>query len=260
MRKSIRILLGFGMLLGIGCSTDSDNDLNNKNLSTQEVKAQMQVNSATEGLDELLATLLINDKSGSSDKSGSDCTVISFAEKSISLAFSQCKINGNLLDGTITLTGNDGNMEGTEGVFIISFDAFKFNGYLLDGTKSVTFDFSVANNPVFTIATDVTLKNSEGEIIGHKGNKVLTWHLDQLDTDEPDFSWTGSWDIVHNGTTYSFEVTEPLSGTLGCAYITSGILGLEVNGLMASLDFGQGTCDQKGTVSYPDGKTEEITW
>lgn len=260
MRKSIFLLLGFGMLLVMGCSKDADNDLNNKNLSVQEVKAQMQINSVTEGLDELLTDLLISDKSASTNKNGSDCAVLSFTEKSISVAFNQCKINGDMLDGTVTLTGNNGNMEGTDGVFVVSFNAFTFNNYLLEGTKSFTFDFSVADNPVFTIVTDVSLKNAEGEIIGHKGNKVLTWHLNQLDTIEPDFSWTGAWDIVYNGTTYNFKVAEPLSGTLGCAYITSGVLALEANGLKASLDFGQGICDQKGTVSYPDGKTEEISW
>lgn len=259
MRKSVFLLLGIGMLLIIGCSKDAENDLNNKNLSVEEVKAQMQINSATEGLDELLADLMINDKSGSTAKNGSDCAVLSFTEKSISIAYNQCTINGDKLDGTLTLTGNDGNMEGTEGNFVISFDAFRFNDYLLDGKKSITFDFSAADSPVFTIVTDMSLKNDEGEV-KHKGNKILTWHLGQHDGGEADYSWKGAWDISHKGTTYKFKVTEPLSGTLGCANITAGVLALEVNGLIASLDFGQGACDQKGTVNYPDGKSEEISW
>src|SRR5690606_8973675 len=257
MKRYTILFLSFGLLLATGCSKDADNDLNNKNLSVEEVKAQMHINSATEGLDELLAAMMINNKSGSTAKNGSDCAVLSLTETSISVAYNQCTINGDMLDGTITLTGNDGNLEGTNGSFVISFNAFRFNDYLLDGKKSITFDFSATNSPVFTIVTDMGLKNDEGEI-KHKGSKILTWHLGQLDGGEPDYSWTGEWDIAHKGTTYKFKVTEPLSGALDCAYITAGVLVLEVDGVIASLDFGQGACDQKGTVKYPNGESEEI--
>lgn len=260
MKKYTILLLGFGMLLGIGCSNDAKNDLNNKGLSPKEVKVQMQVNNATEGLDELLAQLLINNTLGSTNKNGSDCAIFSFTEKSISVAYNTCTINGNILDGTLKLTAGYENVEGTKGNFVINFDAFSFNDHILEGTKSFTFDYSVVNRPIFTIVTDISIENAQGETIGHIGNKELTWHLDRPNGEGADFSCSGEWDIVHNGTTYSFQIIDPLSGIIGCAYITSGVLALEVDGLTASLDFGQGVCDQKGTVNYPNGKSEEISW
>src|SRR5690606_20903413 len=133
MRQFTILLIGFGMLLGIGCSKDADNDPNDTGLSVQEVQAQMQVYNTTNDLDEILANLLIDDKSATSNKNGTDCAVLNFTEESISITYNQCNVNGDKLDGTITLTGNDGGVEGTEGVFVISFDAFKFNDYLLDG-------------------------------------------------------------------------------------------------------------------------------
>lgn len=260
MKKYSILFLGLGLLLGIGCSKDAENDLNNKNLSPQQVQAQMAVNNSTDGLDETLADLWLNNSSGNATaKNGLDCMAINYTEKNISVAYNKCTINGHILDGSLILAAGNVNEGNNTGDFVISFNAFSFNGYLLEGTKRFAYDYSELNRPVFTIVTDLTIKNPEGEIIKHNGDRILTWNFDQSN-EGADFSWVGEWDMVHNGTTYSFHITDPLSGTIDCAYITSGVLALEVGNLTASLDFGQGTCDQKGVVSYPNGDSEEISW
>ena len=124
----------------------------------------------------------------------------------------------------------------------------------------MSFDFSDSNGPTFTVVTDATFEDANGDIIIWKGNKVLSWHFDQINAEGADVTCTGNWDITVGGITYEFAVTEALSANLGCAFITSGVMQLEVNGMTASLDFGTGTCDQTGTVTYPNGESEEISW
>ncbi|MCK0191077.1 hypothetical protein [Arenibacter sp. F20364] len=256
------LVLIFGFILIAACSNDADNDLNNESLTSEQVKSQMQVNSISDGLDEMVSELLINDKAGKSNKSNTDsaCAAITFTEESMSVAYNQCIIRGKTVSGTIVLTGNNGNTEGNTGSFEVTFTDFTFNGHLLNGTKTFSFDFSDSNSPTFTVVTDATFEDANGDIIDWKGNKVLSWHLDQINAEGADVTCTGDWDITVNGIKYEFTVAEPLGANLGCAFITTGLMQLEVGDMTASLDFGTGSCDQKGTVTYPNGETEEVSW
>lgn len=263
MKKHTLLFLALGTLFILSCSNDAENDYNNRSLSFQQVKAQIEVNGTTEGLDELLADLWLNDASGNSAKGGTDCATINYTEKNISVAYNKCTINGHILNGSLILTGDNINIGDETGTFVIRFNAFSFNGYFLEGTKSFTFDHSEKNKPVFTIITDISIKNPKGETLVHSGTKTLTYSFGPyLDgpNNEIGYACVGEWDIVHNGVTYGFKIEKPLTGVLDCAYITAGVVALNVGEYTASLDFGQGVCDQVGTVTYPDGKSEEINW
>lgn len=254
------LVLSFGLMLVAACSNDAMNNLNDESLTPEQVKAQMQVNSVSDGLDELVSELLINDKEGKTNKTNTECASLAFTEESITVTYNQCIIKGKTVSGTIVLTGNNGSTDGSIGSFEVTFTDFTYNDYLLNGTKSFAFDFSDSNGPTFTVVTDATFEDDNGNKIIWKGDKVLSWHFDQINAEGADVSCTGDWDITVDGITYEFTVTEPLSANLGCAFITSGVMQLEVNGMTASLDFGTGSCDQTGTVTYPNGESEEISW
>lgn len=262
MKTFKSLVLGFGSILIAACSNDAMNNLNDESLTPEQIKSQMQINSVSDGLDELVTELLINDKAGKSGKTDTECATLAFAEESITVAYDQCNIQGNTVSGTMVLTGNNGSTDGSKGSFAVTFTDFTYNDYLLNGTKTLSFDFSDPNSPTFTIVTDATFEdaNGDGDIVIWKGNRVLSWHLDQINAEGADVDCTGNWDITVDGITYQFTVTEPLSANFGCAYITSGVIQLEADGKMASLDFGNGSCDQTGTVTYPNGESEEISW
>jgi hypothetical protein len=54
------------------------------------------------------------------------------------------------------------------------------------------------------------------------------------------------------------EIETPLRRELSCRFIVSGILNVSRNDATASLDFGDGSCDAKGVLTYPDGTSEEV--
>lgn len=258
MRNYKVLFLIFGIILIVGCSNDALNQLNKNNLNKDQVKAQMDINNVSEGFDELLSELVMSNKTGTANKNTPDCATFSSSENGISIVYDQCKVKGNLLDGTLIFSG--ANMEGSNGALTITFNSFTFNGYLLEGTKNITFDFSKENELVFNIVTAITMTHPDNVKTIHTGTKELTWHLGNFKGEGPDFSCTGAWDIVLNDTTFSFEIKSPLSGKIECPYITSGVIALEMDGLNAKLDFGEGACDQKGMITYPNGKTEEYSW
>ncbi|GGW44495.1 hypothetical protein GCM10007383_31190 [Arenibacter certesii] len=236
------------------------NNHNEKSLSSEQVKAQMEANATTEGLDVMLSELLLTDKSASTKKIDSDCTALIFTDNRIAVSYTNCTINGNTVNGTLILTGNDSDTEGSKGSFDISFKTFSYNNHVLEGSKRISYDFSNAGKPIFTVDTDMSLENKDGEVISHKGSKEFSYILTNMNTENEYVKCIGAWNIVHQGTTYHFKVTTPLAGKLNCAYITSGVVILEVNGLTASLDFGEGNCDKMGAVIYPNGEREEISW
>lgn len=257
MRKLTYSVLSLGTFLFVSCSNDALNNLNDESLSAEQVTTQMQVNSISDGLDEQLSQLLLQDKSGSGNKTEAECATIEFAEESMTVVYNQCLVHGKTIDGTLVFSGNN---DGDNGSFEVSFSDFTFNDHLINGTKTFAFDFSDANSPVFTVSTNVSFENEAGQEIEFKGSKEITWYIDHINAEGADFTCTGAWDITVDATTYAFTTTKPLGGDLGCPFISSGELELEMNGLTASLDFGASTCDQAGTVTYPNGESEEISW
>jgi hypothetical protein len=70
---------------------------------------------------------------------------------------------------------------------------------------------------------------------------------------------SGSGSITVNDTAYySKTITTPLLYDASCDYITSGVVELERNGSLTIIDYGDGTCDDKATVTS-NGTTEEIS-
>ncbi|MCB0643761.1 MAG: hypothetical protein KDC44_19070 [Phaeodactylibacter sp.] len=64
--------------------------------------------------------------------------------------------------------------------------------------------------------------------------------------------------INRNGVPFSSQIVEPLIKPRSCPWIVSGIRTVTVNDLQRSLDFGDGECDRKATLTRADGSTLEI--
>ena len=73
-------------------------------------------------------------------------------------------------------------------------------------------------------------------------------------------SISGSWESVNRkGVARASTITTNLRREYACRYIVSGVLEISRDGIKATLDFGDGTCDNKATVTDANGKTKEIS-
>lgn len=73
------------------------------------------------------------------------------------------------------------------------------------------------------------------------------------------WSVTGSKSgVSRNGKAYTSNVTEALVKRGDCKYVVSGKVDIEVNSNTRSLDFGDGTCDEFGTLTLANGNTKQI--
>ncbi len=99
-----------------------------------------------------------------------------------------------------------------------------------------------------------------GETCIRENNEVQEWLAGFETTDRKDnkYNLTGSGSVVINDTaTYTKLVTSPLLFDASCEFIISGVVELNRNGSIVKIDYGDGTCDNKASVTA-DGTTEEI--
>jgi hypothetical protein len=99
-----------------------------------------------------------------------------------------------------------------------------------------------------------------GEKCVESSNETDEWISGYATTDRFDdiYYESGSGSITFNDTvTFSRTITKPLLINRSCDYIESGIVELNRNGNVVTIDYGDGTCDNKATVTS-NGTTEEI--
>jgi hypothetical protein len=112
-----------------------------------------------------------------------------------------------------------------------------------------------------TLNFDVTLTWPDGEFASRQGTKVREF-IEGFDTDNRQdnvFSITGNWTaIFKNGTVLTAEIRIPLRREMTCKYIVSGTIEKSKNGNAFTLDFGDGTCNNKAYITNSNGEVREI--
>ncbi len=150
------------------------------------------------------------------------------------------------------------NLVGTEVIY--TADQYFVNDHGVSGKKSVKY----------TAPFTWTIKVENGVVTKPDG-KTVTWSSDRvrkmvagtstlLDPTDDSYEVTGTSSGKNSaGNDYSFETETPLLFSYGCQYISSGKLKIKRSGKKdAVVDYGDGTCDDKGTVTVGTW-TKDIT-
>jgi hypothetical protein len=146
---------------------------------------------------------------------------------------------------------------GSQVVYIA--DKYFVNDYGLMGKKTVTYSDTFK----FTIKV-------EGGVVTKPDGSKITWNSDRTRTmtagqktpylSDDTYEITGTSSGVNAaGNPYSFETETALVKSMNCDYIKSGKLKIKRSGKKdATVDYGDGTCDDKGTLSVGSW-TKDIT-
>lgn len=148
----------------------------------------------------------------------------------------------------VKVTGNK-NIVGSTVVY--TADNFFVNNNGVSGTKTVT----IVGDKSFRIVV------ANGKVTKADGG-VVTWNTDRtrtmtagfdtpLDFTDDVFEISGtSYGTNASGNAYKFTTITPLVKAVGCQWIKAGKLKIERTGkLDATVDYGDGTCDDQGTVT-----------
>lgn len=156
----------------------------------------------------------------------------------------------------VKITGNK-NTVGSSIVYTTMDYFVNDNG--VSGTKTLTV---VGDHSFRIVVVNGKVTKADGGII--------TWNTDRTRTmtagkDTPDFTddvfeITGTTSGINAaGNAYKFTTISPLVKAIGCNWIKSGKLKIERAGkLDATVDYGDGTCDDQGTVTIAN-TTKAIT-
>jgi hypothetical protein len=167
--------------------------------------------------------------------------------------------HGHVRQGKIIIDISDSlTLAGSEET--ITYQDFYMDSMKIDLTAKIT---NLGQNPdgSWMIQKDYEQTITKGDVVCVRKNKETQEWIAGFDTrDKSDniYYLTGNGSVSINDTvTYTKTITSPLLFDASCNFISSGVVELTKNGTTAVIDYGDGTCDNKATVTI-DGTTEEI--
>ncbi len=270
------MLMGSLLLTYVSCSTESsgEEDLTSTEvISSTELKYSDETEMISEELMAIAEDVYAADEIVSTSKGGynsdylPDCVTVSvvMAEntKEITLDFGEgCELpTGNTLSGIVYLSYAL-DMEAESNTIELTLEDFTFNDVAIEGEADIVRVRSNENgNPegIANGAFEATWPS--GETASFTGTRTREW-IDGYGTGywgDNVFLITGTRTYISRaGNEFVKEVVTPLRRELSCRFIVSGVLEISRLGNTVSLDFGDGSCDAKGTLTYSEGAEEEI--
>lgn len=283
MKKIFEMLRCTGLLLAIcliivSCtkneSTDTVDDLtNNEVLSVAELHSSDEVELISEEITTLAEDVYTVDEISFSSKSTftsdylPDCvtitTVVTDTTKEKTIDFGDgCELrNGNFLSGIIILTYSK-DMEAATKTLSLSLENFTFNRVAVEGNANIVRTRANENgNPQSVAEANFDAEWPEGETVAYAANRTREW----IEGYGSGF-WGDNVFLISGMATYKGKLgniftkksVEPLRREMACRFIVSGVVEISRNDAKISLDFGDGSCDATGVLTYPDGTTEEV--
>lgn len=172
--------------------------------------------------------------------------------------------NGNVLKGKIIISGST-DFSQLMKVVTCTLENFYHNNAMVTGTKTFTWELKATENlqtthPVCTMEEDLTVTKLSNVALKITGSRVreMTEGFDtpKVWTDNV-FMITGNRVVASPKTTVTAEITSALILRMNCNNIVSGVITFVKNGKTAVLDYGDGICDNKATITI-DGKVDDI--
>ena len=169
--------------------------------------------------------------------------------------------NGRVLSGKIIITIS-ASLKTDGATRSVTYEEFFVDSVGLSGLVSSVLSYKPSFYRYFTITGEKILTFPNGESVVRTIEKKREWIwgiATPLDHSDDEVNITGSVTTVCSwGDDYLREIVNPLVKKGDCKYIVQGMVEFSKNGaLIASLDYGPGTCDQLAKVTK-DGVTKEI--
>ncbi len=153
----------------------------------------------------------------------------------------------------------DGRYVDSGSVSTVFLEDYYVNDHHVQGTKTISNNgFNADGHIEYAIEVmDASITMSNG-VIEWTSQRTRKW-VEGFDT-----GWPWIFDDVYlisgsangtayNGKTYTVDISTPLRIQIGCRWIVSGIIELKPEGLPARiLNYGDGSCDNKATVTIED--------
>lgn len=170
--------------------------------------------------------------------------------------------NDRVRSGQIIISQSD-VITNPQAVRIASLVDFSVDQVLFEGSKTLTNISSSASDGLTfeRIISDGKISFPSGQSVSLEGAHILT-QTAGTETDERHddvYAITGSSSGVNRiGNAFEATIVDALVKSRNCRWIRAGVISIDVNESLRSVDYGDGDCDNKAVVTLPNGNTRDI--
>lgn len=171
---------------------------------------------------------------------------------------------GKVINGKVIIEiSGDRNTDGSTRT--ITYENCVVDSIGIDGTCVETFNGDNTTTRMITVASNVNFTLPDGTVLNREGNIVRQW-LEGIDTplvrDDDRIQVTGTINVVSSaGDTYARVISteNPLIRLGDCHHPIQGVVLYYKNDVeIASVDYGDGTCDNKAELTTDDTTIEIV--
>lgn len=244
-------------LIGFQSCSDDAMPGDGEALTSAELQTILMTDDIAGAADSALAELYMGNTAKTLSARENECYTAEYSDTGFVATFNNCVLNDTEnVNGTVTVTYEVG--EGTAS-FTATFTDFYVGSIKINGTRTFVVNTSTDQNSVsFTVTSDMSVELEDGTMVSETGEKTFGFVFGD-DLSSFTLTLSGSWAVQIDENSYEVETLEDLQVTSPCEYVTSGSMVVSKNGLAVTVDFGNGECDDKATLIYPNGATEVVT-
>lgn len=249
-------LIMMGAVVILSCSDETETE-ENAELTSTELKTILETDDVSGSVDTVLSDLYMNNSTSGKSVKSNDCYNAEYTDTGYTVTFNNCVLNGSdNVNGTLVVTYN---LDNETASYTAVYEDFYVGEIKINGTRTYVLSGNSNENGVsFAVTSNMSLVLEDGSTVSENGTKTFGITFgDSLESTT--FSIEGDWTLMADGNTYKVSVISALQGNLNCAYLNTGNMTIDKNGLTIGVNFGDGTCDDIALVTYPNGVEEEIT-
>ncbi len=149
----------------------------------------------------------------------------------------------------------------TDATATVTFENYFVNGVKVEGKVVITTTSWLSAKKTYTYTvTDGKLTFPNGKTATYSGTRTIEYKAGANTESVADdvFTMTGTATYTDSLGTATVAITKPLERAVLCPWIGAGEVTVTLNAHAGKLNYGNGECDKKGTITIGD-KTKEIT-
>ena len=262
------VVIVLSMVTFISCNTDEELIVSSEQIEAEDVSNSEEVDSAIEEINIIIEQAYIEEESGlSTSRENNNSTffpecliktvVTTDNSKIVTLDFGDgCRVRGHFIAGILTMSYEKDPALYAK-IISVEFDDFRVDHKLIEGGYSIVRIRTNENgNPQSTATIDISINWDNGGFASREGVKIREW-IEGVGSgvwSDNVYLITGNWtSVLKNGNVLSAEITTALRRELVCRFFVSGVVELQRNDRMGTLDFGDGECDNQAILTLPNG-------
>lgn len=144
----------------------------------------------------------------------------------------------------------------------ILYDNYTENGAQLSGRFTLKNQSTTSAGVYSFVAEDIKAADTQGFTLDYNAIQTFTQiagHPTWWDWNDDVYEITGTiQSVLTNGETVDWTIQNPLTKANNCQWVSEGLGLLNINGLEVGVDYGNGSCDNKGLLTI-NGQTYEVT-